>query len=98
MATLRLAAANSDLALRSPSSAASTIARRRFSSAAFASVSSSLQLFNQRLARLLIFRIGGDLAGSPLPFDPRLGLGPFVDQAEDLAQNGPFTLENGRLG
>ena len=39
VASLRLAAANSDLALRSPSRAASTIARRRFSSVVMASLS-----------------------------------------------------------
>ena len=98
MAILRLAAANSALALRSPSSAASTIARRRFSSAAIASRFEVLQLFDQGATRLFVFGVGRGVAGRPFSFHLRLGIGPLGDQAENLAQHGPFTLKDRRLG
>ena len=70
VASLRLAAANSALALRSPSSAASTTARRRFSSAAFASLSRPFS-FSIRARRVsLVFGIGGGDAGSPFSLRP----------------------------
>ena len=97
VAIRRLAVANSCFASASPRIAASTIDRRRCSSAALAS-RSSCSTFSQALLRPGVLGVGPLIAAGPGAFDLGLAGRALGDQAEDIPQGRAFATQEFGLG